>query len=117
MNKANRIITKTAFAYAVYMLVLFIFLSLCIELQWTFIYKLPEALNWILSNVLLNIFKIGAVAVPVLTGTAVLLSVIAAVKEKSAKKIDIPFLVTTVIFTLTTSIISAIDTSVVSTFS
>lgn len=117
MNKFTKILTKIAFSYAVYMLVLYIFLSLCVELQWTFIYSIPEAADWVLRNVLVNVFKAGKIILPVLTGGSVVLSVITGVRRKSADTLDIPFLVTTVIFTLTASIISAIDASVITTFS
>lgn len=117
MKKATKIFTVAAFVFAVYMLVLYIFLSLCVELHWTFIYSLPAAADWFLGNVLINLFKAGTYVAPTLTGLSVVLSVISAVKAKSAAQIDLSFLITTVIFTLTASIISAIDSSVITTFS
>ena len=117
MKKIAKIFTLSACIWAVYMLVLFIFLSLCVEFQWTFIYNLPAAVDWLMRNVLVLLFTAGRIGAPVLTGVAVILTVIDCVKQNSAKAADIPLLGTTLIFTVTASIIAAVDTAIMATFS
>lgn len=116
MKEALKVFNISAFAWAVYMLVLFIFLSLCVELNWTFIYNLPEIADRILKDGFLLLFRSGVFGVPVLTvGSAIFAAVIGA-KEKSAKTIDLPFLGCTAVFAVTAVIIALIDSSTIAVF-
>ncbi len=117
MNKPIKILTAATCAWAVYMLLLFIFLSFCVEFQWTFIHNLPSALDWILRNVLILFYQAGRFGVPVLTAATAAFTIIKCVKEKTAKDVDLPLIGTTVIFAITASIISAIDSGTIQTFS
>ena len=117
MKKPIKILTIATCIWAVYMLVLFIFLSCCVEFQWTFIHSLPTALDWILRNILVLLYQAGSFGVPALTAATVALTIAHCVKEKGAKDLDIPFIGTTVIFAITASIISAIDSGTIQTFS
>lgn len=116
MQKTIQIFTRTACIWAAYMLVLFIFLSLCVEFQWTFIYTLPTALDWILRNVLVLWYQAGRFGVPILSVVMTVLTVITCVREKSAKSVDLPLIGTTLIFAITSSIIAAIDSGIIANF-
>lgn len=117
MKKPIKILTAATCIWAVYMLVLFIFLSLCVEFQWTFIYSLPDALDWFLRNVLVLMYQAGRFGVPVLTTATTVFTIIKYAKEKNVKDVDLPLIGTTVIFALTASIIAAIDSGTIQTFS
>lgn len=117
MKKCVKIFTLSTCIWATYMLILFIFLSLCVEFQWTFIYSLPTAVDWILRNILILLYQAGRIGVPVLTLTTVVLTVITCIREKSTKAVDLTFIGTTVVFAITASIISAIDSGIIATFS
>lgn len=116
MKKTIKIFTLAACIWAAYMLVLFIFLSLCVEFQWTFIYNLPTALDWILSNILVLLFQAGRIGVPIITLVTVVLTVLTCVKEKNTKSVDLTLIGTTVVFAVTASIIAAIDSGIIATF-
>ncbi|MBQ3518498.1 MAG: hypothetical protein IKJ63_03685 [Clostridia bacterium] len=116
MKKPIKILTAATCIWAVYMLLLFIFLSLCVEFQWTFIHNLPAALDWFLSNVLILLYQAGRFGVPVLTVSIAVLTTIHCAKEKSIKDVDLPMIGTTVVFAITASIISAIDSGTIQTF-
>ncbi len=116
MKKPIKILTAATCIWAVYMLLLFIFLSLCVEFQWTFIHNLPIALDWVLRNVLILMYQAGRFGVPVLTAATVILTIINCVKEKTSKSLDLPMIGTTIIFAVTASIISAIDSGTIQTF-
>ncbi len=116
MKKYLKIFTISACVWAAFMLGLFIFLSLCVEFQWTFIYSLPTALDWILSNVLVLLYQAGRIGVPILTAVMIILTVVICVKEKSAKSVDLTLIGTTAAFALTASIIAFIDSGIISTF-
>ena len=117
MNKPIKILTAATCIWAVYMLLLFIFLSFCVEFQWTFIYDLPSALDWILRNVLILFYQAGRFGVPILTVATATLTTFKCVKEKNTKNVDLTMIVTTIIFAVTASIISAIDSGTIQTFS
>lgn len=116
MKKPIQILSIAACVWAVYMLVLFIFLSLCVEFQWTFIYNLPSTLEWILSNILILLYQAGRIGVPALTLVMTGLTTALCIKEKSVKSVDITFIGTTFIFAVTASIIAAIDSGIIATF-
>ena len=116
MKKPIQILTAASCVWAVYMLILFIFLSLCVEFQWTFIYNLPSALDWILSNILILLYQAGRFGVPALTLALAGLTTTLCVKEKSVKSVDITFIGTTFVFAITASIIAAIDSGIIATF-
>ena len=117
MNKTIRIFSTATCVWAVFMLILFIFLSLCVEMRWMFINNLPAALDWLLRNVLVVLFKAGRIGVPVLSVGTVALTAAQCIKDKGTKSVDIAFIGTSVIFAITASIIAAIDTSVITQFS
>ncbi|MBE6812905.1 MAG: hypothetical protein E7523_08485 [Ruminococcaceae bacterium] len=116
MKKPIKILTTATCIWAVYMLLLFIFLSLCVEFQWTFIYNLPATVDWILRNILILLYQAGRFGVPVLTVATAVLTTISCAKEKTVKGVDLPLIGTTIVFAVTASIISAIDSGTIQTF-
>lgn len=116
MKKYLKIFTLASCIWAAFMLALFIFLSLCVEFQWTFIYNLPTALDWILSNIFILLYQAGRIGVPILTAVMIVLAVIICVKEKNAKSIDLTLVGTTLVFAVTASIISAMDSGIIAAF-
>ena len=116
MKKPLQILTIAACAWSAFMLALFIFLSLCVEFQWTFIYNLPGAVDWILSNILILLYQAGRFGVPILAVGMIALTTTICVKEKTVKSVDMTLIGTTFIFALTATIISAIDSGIIATF-